>query len=658
MSYPILTYDQNTTITTIVDGALDQTHTTLNLPGPNYVGYGGILDENLVWLLENFAGNTAPTRPSLQGQLWFDKVNQTLKVFTNQGQYFSVGGTTAVSATEPSLIRTGDTWLNTTTNQLFVYDGSNYQLAGPNYTKAQGVSGAIPVQVSDGTNTHNILELKYGTNTTQTYAIISSDPTFIPSTSIPGFTQITPGITFNSNISATINSDIVGNLTGNVTGSLIGDAVVATNLYGKLTGNVVGSLAGLEVVATNLYGNLLGDVTSSYILTTNFSTGNAQITGGSTTSMDSGTYTTLQAANFSSGNAVITGGSITGDSSGTFTTLQGTNLSSGNAQITGGAVTGLTNLSSSAAALTNARTTTLVTANLSTANAQITGGNVTGITNTVATTARFTNVSSGNAQITGGAITGVTNVSGFTGLFNNLSTANLVITGGNVSGVIGYNNAFAAASLISSTATTTVETDNSTAIATTAFVQSVIPAGVILMWGGATISIPRGWQLCDGSNGTPDLRNQFIVGAGNAYGVGATGGATTANLSVANMPAHNHTVSVSGNTGSAGNHTHSASTTASDSGHAHSTSFHRTSKGNNATPYMLSDPIYGENFNGTVAIPTTTAQAAITATTSLSTVSDHQHTVAIAGNTSSVGAGAAFNIVPPYYALCYIQKMY
>ena len=608
MSYPIQTYDQNTTITTIVDGALDQTHTTLNLPGPNYVGYGGILDENLVWLLENFAGNTAPTRPSLQGQLWFDKVNQTLKVFTNQGQYFSVGGTTAVSATAPSLIRTGDNWLNTTTNQLFVYDGSAYQLAGPNYTKAQGISGAIPVQVSDGANTHNILELKYGTNNTEIYAIVSADAAFTPSISITGFTQINPGITFNSNILATINSDIVGNLTGNVAGSLIGDAVVATNLYGKLT----------------------GDVTSLYILTSNFSTGNAQITGGSTTGMTSGSYATLQ----------------------------GTNFSTGNAQITGGNATGITNISAASAVLTNAITTTLVTANLSTANAQITGGNITGIANTSATTARFTNVLSSNARITGGAITGVSDVSGFTGLFNNLSTGNLLITGGNVSGVIGYNNAFSSASLINSTATTKVETDNSTAIATTAFVQSVIPAGVILMWGGSTIGIPAGWQLCDGSNGTPDLRNQFIVGAGNAYGVGTTGGATTANLSISNIPSHNHTVSVSGNTSSAGGHTHTASTTAADSGHSHSTSFHRTSKSNNATPYMLSDPTYGENINGTVSIPTTSSQAVITATTSLSTASDHQHIVALAGSTSSIGAGAAFNILPPYYALCYIQKMY
>lgn len=51
------------------------------------------------------------------------------------------------------------------------------------------------------------------------------------------------------------------------------------------------------------------------------------------------------------------------------------------------------------------------------------------------------------------------------------------------------------------------------------------PAGIIVMWSGAVGAVPAGWALCDGSNGTPDLRGRFIVGAGGAYGVGATGGA-------------------------------------------------------------------------------------------------------------------------------------
>jgi hypothetical protein len=53
---------------------------------------------------------------------------------------------------------------------------------------------------------------------------------------------------------------------------------------------------------------------------------------------------------------------------------------------------------------------------------------------------------------------------------------------------------------------------------------ATIPTGLIAIWSGATGSIPAGWTLCNGSNGTPDLRNSFIIGAGSTYAVGATGG--------------------------------------------------------------------------------------------------------------------------------------
>ena len=59
-----------------------------------------------------------------------------------------------------------------------------------------------------------------------------------------------------------------------------------------------------------------------------------------------------------------------------------------------------------------------------------------------------------------------------------------------------------------------------------------IPTGVIVMWSGAANAIPTGYVLCDGNNSTPDLRNRFVVGAGNTYSVGDNGGATTDTISV------------------------------------------------------------------------------------------------------------------------------
>ncbi|MFQ5456441.1 MAG: hypothetical protein ACE5EA_09625, partial [Nitrospirota bacterium] len=80
--------------------------------------------------------------------------------------------------------------------------------------------------------------------------------------------------------------------------------------------------------------------------------------------------------------------------------------------------------------------------------------------------------------------------------------------------------------------------------------QSPIPSGVIVMWLGSITDIPEGWALCDGTNGTPDLRNRFIVGAGDAYGVGDTGGSISHDhggatgdhtLTIDEMPPHRHT---------------------------------------------------------------------------------------------------------------------
>lgn len=69
---------------------------------------------------------------------------------------------------------------------------------------------------------------------------------------------------------------------------------------------------------------------------------------------------------------------------------------------------------------------------------------------------------------------------------------------------------------------------------------SSVPSGTILPWYGALGNIPDGFVLCNGTNGTPDLRNRFLVGAGSSYSLGNTGGANTVTLSIAQMPSHSH----------------------------------------------------------------------------------------------------------------------
>lgn len=70
-----------------------------------------------------------------------------------------------------------------------------------------------------------------------------------------------------------------------------------------------------------------------------------------------------------------------------------------------------------------------------------------------------------------------------------------------------------------------------------------VPVGSIIMWSGDESNlnlIPNNWRLCDGTNGTPDLRDRFIVGAGNNYDIGESGGSDSVTLTQDNIPEHSH----------------------------------------------------------------------------------------------------------------------
>jgi hypothetical protein len=84
---------------------------------------------------------------------------------------------------------------------------------------------------------------------------------------------------------------------------------------------------------------------------------------------------------------------------------------------------------------------------------------------------------------------------------------------------------------------------NSFTITTNAY--NIMPIGSIMMWYGEVDKIPGGWEICDGSSGTPDLRDRFVVGAGSSYKKGDTGGKNKVQLSISEMPSHNHTNNLS-----------------------------------------------------------------------------------------------------------------
>jgi len=115
-------------LTTVNDASLNVS-TSLTFVGRNYSGYGSVVDQNFVYLLQNFANSTAPNN-SIQGQLWYNSNTQQLNVNYNGSNFKSIANL-AVNTTQPSNSVVGDLWWNTATNQLSIYTNGSYLAIGP-----------------------------------------------------------------------------------------------------------------------------------------------------------------------------------------------------------------------------------------------------------------------------------------------------------------------------------------------------------------------------------------------------------------------------------------------------------------------------------------------------------------------------------------------
>jgi hypothetical protein len=263
---------------------------------------------------------------------------------------------------------------------------------------------------------------------------------------------------------------------------------------------------------------------------------------------------------------------------------------------------------------------------------QGTGGNVTvpaGATKIVSSdggslSAQVTDVTSTFAANIQGNVTG--NVTGnLTGnVTGNASTATALQTartiGGvsfdgtaniNLPGVNQAGNQNTTGNAATATALQTARTINGVSFDGTANISiPTVPSGGIIMWSGSIATIPAGFLLCDGTNGTPDLRNRFVVGAGSTYTPGNTGGADTVTLTTAQIPSHTHTATVT------------------DPGHSH-------------TVPVATSTLQGGSFTGA------TIQGTSTSGTS---------TTGITVTNAATGGGGSHENRPPYYALAYIMK--
>ena len=189
---------------TLADGTIDVASTDLTLIGKGYAGFGEKLNENLVKLLENFNNTTAPGN-KVQGQMWYDKTNNQIKVYT--GSKWKPVGSTTNSAIAPSNAVQGDMWFDTTNTQLYVYTGSAWTLIGPTTVSGSGVTQFTSEILEDNTGVNRSI-LKMIAN--DTVVGIVSNIAFTPSATetngaaliASGFSTVAQGIQMSSTVAS------------------------------------------------------------------------------------------------------------------------------------------------------------------------------------------------------------------------------------------------------------------------------------------------------------------------------------------------------------------------------------------------------------------------------------------------------------------------
>lgn len=190
MAYKVDRYN-GTFLVSVEDGTIDTT-TDIRLLGKNYAGYGEVQNENFVHLLENFANTTAPPRP-LTGQIWYDSNNKKIKFY--DGTRFRTTGGSEVGPVAPTGLGAGDFWLDTSTDQLYVNNGTSFVLVGPQITEDLGATALEVVIVKDIFNiNHQIIKFKVSGDT----MVIASRTEFTLNSAvnpIAGFDVIKKGFT-------------------------------------------------------------------------------------------------------------------------------------------------------------------------------------------------------------------------------------------------------------------------------------------------------------------------------------------------------------------------------------------------------------------------------------------------------------------------------
>jgi len=273
MSYTLTVVNHSPII--IQNGATDNT-TSLTLVGKNYPNYGQLLQQDLINILQSWAGSSQPAN-AVTGQLWWNTSTGALQVYTGAA-FKNIGGST-VSTTAPTATAVqGDLWFKSDDQQMYVYNGATWLLIGPSYTSSQQLTAATALNITDTSSaSHTVLAFYVGNFLT---GIISKDPVFTPQTTISGFSTIGPGYNINTTIftgAVPLSGQLItnaqpyvtslGTLTGlTVATPIIGSIYNATNVTGASQPNItaVGTLTSLTssgtITAVNHVGALNGIV--------------------------------------------------------------------------------------------------------------------------------------------------------------------------------------------------------------------------------------------------------------------------------------------------------------------------------------------------------------------------------------------------------------
>lgn len=224
----------------LADGQIDASSTDITLVGKGYKGFGEAFNENFVKLLENFSGSSAPPNP-LAGQIWWDSSVSRLKVYT--GTNWTTGGGPIVQPTQPVMVA-GDLWINNDSNQLYFFDGTDLELAGPIYNAFQGRSGPEVITVLDNTGTsRTIVKYWIGNTLVGLWSKIGFTPQNVDT--IPGFTgNVVKG--FN-----VVDSDFIFAGTANNTKRLVDDAGVERGAGQFLASDADDTTTGSLIVRNN-----------------------------------------------------------------------------------------------------------------------------------------------------------------------------------------------------------------------------------------------------------------------------------------------------------------------------------------------------------------------------------------------------------------------